>query len=353
MKILYKITTILFMVYWGLALQAQTEPSLKPDRQSILIGEQINLEIGFTCPPGHSVFWPGFSDTLTSQFEIIRKTGLDSTLSSDQSSRYYFQKLTITSFDSGFLVIPPISIGYRIPGDTTLYFAETGAELIEVQTIPVDLEAAFKDIKNPMTAPFTFREALPYILGILVVLLLAFGALYLWRNRKKGEPIPETIIRPRVPAYQIALDALESLRLKKLWQKGHIKEYHTELTDIVREYLMLRFNIHAHELTSEEIMGAIIQTSVNGQTREKLRQILNLADMVKFARFQPLPAEHDNTLRMAVDFVMETRQVGDEITVKSLKDIMAEENELSDKTGQGNDAETVVNKRTEGDHHVE
>jgi LPXTG-motif cell wall-anchored protein len=351
MKILYKIAILLIMACLGLVLPAQIETTVRLDNTTIFIGDQTTLEIGFTVPPAYTVQWPRLSDTITSQIEIIRKTGLDSVLSNDRSSRYFFQKLTITSFDSGFLVIPPIAIGYRIPGDTALYHAETDAELLEVNTIPVNLEADFRDIKDPIAAPFTFREALPYLLVFVGVLLLVMGGIYLWKKRKKAEPVLTVPLRPAIPAHQIALDALETLRLKKLWQNGHVKAYHTELTDIVREYLSAKFNIHAHEFTSEEIMTAFDKTHVNGKAREKLRQILSLADFVKFAKFQPLPVDNDNSLNGAVGFVLETQRGIANQSAKTLGHSIDEESSL--RSGEELTADQQFIKKMEGGQDVE
>lgn len=350
MNILYKILTLLIMAFWGLVAPAQMETSVKLDSSAILIGGQTILEFGFASPPAYAVKWPKFSDTITSQIEIVRKTGLDSTLSNDKTSRYLFQRLTITSFDSGFLVIPPVTIGYLMPGDTTLYFTETEALLLEVQTIAVNLEGDFKDIKDPMAAPFTFKEALPYILVFLAILLLILGGIYLWKKRKKAEPVFIAPIRPRIPAYQIALDSLEALRQKKLWQAGHIKDYHTELTDIVREYLSARYNIHAHEMTSEEILESVNTTSINGQAQGKLRQILSLADMVKFAKFQPTPVEHDNSLNGATGFVRETHQ---EMVARAPQSHDAPQSKVTLNALEEKSAEQRINNKTEGGQDVE
>jgi LPXTG-motif cell wall-anchored protein len=351
MKILYKIATLLIMAFWGVVLPAQMETSIKLDSSAILIGGQTILEIGFASPPAYAVQWPELSDTITSQIEIVRKTAPDSTMSNDRSSRYLFQKLTITSFDSGFLVIPPVTIGYRMPGDTTLYVAETEALLLEVQTISVNLEGDFRDIKDPMAAPFTFREALPYILAFLAILLLILGGIYLWKKRKKAEPVFIAPLRPGIPAYQIALDSLEALRQKKLWQAGLIKDYHTELTDIVREYLSARFNIHAHELTSEEILDSVNTTSINGQAKEKLRQILSLADMVKFAKLQPTPVEHDNSLNGATGFVRETHQETD--TRFAYPAHIVPQSEVSLNDFEEKRTEQRITNKTEGGQDVE
>ena len=103
------------------------------------------------------------------------------------------------------------------------------------------------------------------------------------------------------------MEALESLRLKKLWQSGRVKEYYSEMTEIVREYIELRFPVRALEMTTSEINAALRQTEVNSSAREKLHQTLILADLVKFAKEQPLPLENDLSFSHCIDFVRETK----------------------------------------------
>ncbi|MEZ5146005.1 MAG: hypothetical protein R2759_02675 [Bacteroidales bacterium] len=310
MKILFKIAFTLLLAFWNLISLAQTEANIKLDTNAILVGDQTGLEIEFNCPATYEVKWPVFADTLTREIEIIKKSAKETIPSADKSQNKYIQKLTITSFDSGYYAIPPVVIQYRKPDDSTWFTMETEPLLLGVNSVPVNLQGEIKDIKPPEHAPVTFREALPYILIFLGVALATFLLIWYFKKRKKAEPIFRVAPKPQLPAHQIAMDALETLRFKKLWQNGQIKEYHTELTDIVRDYLHGKFNIQAQEYTSDEIMEAVNKTNANAQAKDKLRQTLALADMVKFAKMQPLPLEHDASLNNAIDFVKETMHLG-------------------------------------------
>jgi len=187
MKVITHIIILLIAVFGQLNLNAQTEASVSIDTNSILVGDQLNLELAFTCPADYEVEWPNPVDTIISEIEIIAKSKIDTTYSEDRSSVY--------------------------------------------------------------------------------------------------------------------------LRHKKLWQSGQIKDYHTELTDIIREYISGKFNVHAHEFTSDEILTAINGTATNDEAKNKLSQTLLMADLVKFAKYQPLPLEHDSSLNNAIDFVKETIHV--------------------------------------------
>jgi hypothetical protein len=298
------------MLFWNLVSEAQTNAVARLDTSSILIGDQVNLVLSITVPNDFQVEFPVFTDTIISQVEVVKQSFIDSSYNKAQNEKLYRQVLTITSFDSGYWAIPPFRFNYKKPGDKMVQFAETEALLLEVQTIPVDMQKDVKDIKGPVEAPFTFREALPYILIFLAVAAAALILIYFIRKRKRAEPVFRMVAKPKVPPHQIALEQLESLRFKKLWQNGMIKEYHTELVDIIRTYLTGKFEIHALEFTSDEIMTAVDGTPANKQANEKLRNTLILADMVKFAKAKPMPLEHDASLNNAIDFVKETSHLG-------------------------------------------
>ena len=86
-----------------------------------------------------------------------------------------------------------------------------------------------------------------------------------------------------------------------------MKDYYTELTDIVRVYIEDRFEVAAVEMTTDEIMQGMKQTNAGQSSMEKLGKTLVLADLVKFAKEQPLPLDNDNSMSFCVDFVNETK----------------------------------------------
>ncbi len=288
------------------ALGQYTGAAARIEDDSIMIGDRVKLELTVTVPAGHFVHWPVFADTLVRNLEILRKSAID-TVSSNKERYSLKQELDLTSFDSGTYVIPPIVFKYNLRGDTLAFFSETSPIRIEVGAPEPDLAQDIKPIKPPLRAPVTFAEILPWA-GLAILLALIAFLLYYFLIRKRAKaPAVTTRLKPTLPPYEAALEALENLRHKKLWQSGRVKEYYSELTGIVREYIELRFPVRAMEMTTAEIDSALRQTGVNGQAREKLHQTLLLADLVKFAKEQPLPLENDLSLNHCVDFVRETR----------------------------------------------
>ena len=147
-------------------------------------------------------------------------------------------------------------------------------------------------------------------------------------KRKKKEPVPQIII-PKIPPHVTALEQLHKLKDEKLWQGGKLKEYHSALSDIIRQYIEHRFYINAMEQVSDEIMYSFRTVDLNDELKGKLRQILFLADMVKFAKEQPLPNENETSWNNAYEFVMATKKEIKEDT-PSLKG-----EEAADKTNIG------------------
>ncbi|MCF8235042.1 MAG: hypothetical protein K9G67_09640 [Bacteroidales bacterium] len=306
---------ILFFVVTGIPARLMQAQEIKGDasleQDTILIGDQIGFNLSFTGPQDVVVDWPDFQDTLTSEIEIIKKSKIDSIVK-DEDQLQLEQHITITSFDSGYYKVPPVKFAYRLPADTTDYYFITKENKLLVNTIQVDTTQAIKPIKGPIKAPYTFKELLPWILGLAGLIAIAVVLLYFFVWRKKEKTIPFLRPKPPLPPHIIALNELEKLKQKKLWQQGRIKEYHTELTDIVRMYIERRFGINAMEMISPEILEWLPRDEVDEALLGKLTQMFSLADMVKFAKEKPLPGDNDQSYKNAESFVEETIKRPDE-----------------------------------------
>ncbi|MBZ0242416.1 MAG: hypothetical protein K8F24_04310, partial [Bacteroidales bacterium] len=128
---------------------------------------------------------------------------------------------------------------------------------------------------------------------------------YFLRRQRKATPIP-VFEKPKIPPYKTAIEQLEELRHKKLWQNGHIKAYYSEMTDIVRSYIENQFGVPAVEMTTDEILLGIKPLNINDDASDKLKYCLQIADLVKFAKAEPSPLEHDICLDNSIVFVKES-----------------------------------------------
>jgi len=277
------------------------------DTNAMLIGDQVRLNIGISVPAKSLVTWPLIGDTILGHILVLNRTKIDSAFSPDRKILKLNQKFLLTSFDSGFYAIPPVRFYIQQPPDTVKIARQSEPLFLNVHSVHVDTTLAIKPIKGPIKIPISFREMLPWIIGGVLVIALVSFIIYYLRKRKKAEPLFR--LKPRISLlpHETALMELEKFRIKKLWQSGKIKEYHTELTEIIRKYIQERFGIMAMEMTSEEIMESLKDNmEISKGALDKLLQILLLADLVKFAKAQPTPSEHELSLENSITFVKDT-----------------------------------------------
>lgn len=275
----------------------------KLDTNKIKLGEQTRMHLKIIRPKNQEVKWPFIPDTI-SKVEIIQKSKID-TISKDDKSITESVSMLITSFDSGYYVIPPFIFNWKKSGDTTLYTAETEAQLFSVTGIPVDTTQNIKDIKKPLDVPFNWMDTLPYVGGGILLVLIVFLIWYLFKNRKKT--IAEIITKvPYIPPHEKALQALQSLEKEKLWQQGQFKAYYSGISDIIRGYIEERYQVQALEHTTEETLRGLRSENLSKELEDKLRSMLELSDLVKFAKLQPVSMENENIIKQAYQFVNET-----------------------------------------------
>jgi hypothetical protein len=281
--------------------------SAKLDTNAMLIGDHVGLTLQYTGPAKSQVLWPFIPDTILGSITVIGRGNIDTAYAADKKSVTYTQQLNITCYDSGFYTIPSIAFKHRVLPDTSGIVSTTTMMLLAVHTVKVDTTQAIKPIIGPLKVPISFREMLPWILAALALVLLILGVIWYFRKRRKQEPVfrlkPKVVLLP----HELALQEIEKLRVKKLWQAGRVKEYHSELTEILRRYIEDRYQVPALEQTTAEITGALMSGSLcPHQALDKLVSLLVLADMVKFAKVQPLAMENEKSLNDGIEFVHET-----------------------------------------------
>ena len=311
-KMIYKVLFFTVFVVFSTQLNAQeiTVPYAKAvlDTNAIVIGQQVKMNLEVTVKNNEKLTWI-YPENLAEGVEVVSRTPIDTIFEAQQ--QIFRQTLFVTSFDSGFYALEPLRFPYHIEGDTTTYFTQIPSTWLEVATVEVDTAQAFYDIKPLMTAPLTWREILTYAAWILGILIVVGGIAWLvrylikkYRKKKEQVVLPP---KPKIPPYVTALEELEALRLKKLWQVDKVKEYYSELTDIVREYIEAQFGVQAVEMTTDEILYGLKNIGINEQAMGKLSNTLQTADLVKFAKATPHALENDTVLSYSVDFVQETK----------------------------------------------
>lgn len=275
------------------------------DTTQILLGDQVNLWFLVEHPQGLKIDFPVTGDSLAGKLEVLSASKPD-TISKMNRIWKIRQRLVVTSFDTGFYVIPPFTFRFNENHDSV----QTEALPLQVFGMPVDTTKGITDIKLPYEIKVTFFEVLPYlIVGFLLVAIVLFYIRYL-RKKKQVSLTAEKPAPPPIPAHLLALEQLDELVREKLWQQGKIKLYYSRLTDIIRQYIELRFKVPAMEETTEDIIRDFTRDGhIKEGIRQELKALLELADLVKFAKWHPVTEEHEASQQSAYDFILRTKPV--------------------------------------------
>jgi hypothetical protein len=256
---------------------------------------------------------PVLSEQLIPGIEIIDRTIVDTTTLQDGRLQYN-QYLTLTSFQDSLFYIEPLAF---VSGEDTVW--SESLMLNVVQPFEMDsADMAITDIKGIYKAPIWWWGILRWVLLALAIAGIGVGGYYLityLRSRYGDAPAEEIPNEPLRPAEEVALEKLDAIREEKIWQSGQVKEYHTQLTDVVREYIARRFEVSSTEQTSDETLRAMRGLLTDKkELYDNLRKMLTLADLVKFAKWTTTPDENEISLRNAYPFVKETTPVAEEPT---------------------------------------
>lgn len=277
------------------------------DSTTIFIGDQTDLHLQATLAETETVQMPVYGETLIPGIEIVDRTETDSTRLKDGRLQLS-QSLTITSFKDSLFYISPIAFAM---GDDTIY--SDPLSLNVVQPFEVDTALAITPIKDIVAPKFPWKSFILWsLLGLLIIGLIIAG---IWAYKKWGyllrkEEQPVIDNTPSRPAEEIALERLDLIKEQKIWQDGRTKDYHTELTDVIREYISRRFNVCSSEKTSDETLTAMKPILADQKDLFlNLKQMLQLADLVKFAKWNTTPDENESSLATAYHFVHETTPV--------------------------------------------
>jgi hypothetical protein len=301
----------------------------KVDSMLIFIGGQIDLTLEVSQPAGTQINFPLLTDTITKSIEIVNRGKLD-TSRLDNNRLLIKQVYRITSFDSGVHLIP--AIRFELADETARQLLETQPMALKVINPfdEVDPEKGIYDIKQPINTPFLLSELLRYLKYLLLYVVIAAVVilLVLWYKKRKSPLAFLVKEKPIDPPHVIALRELERIREEKLWQKNQVKRYYSEITDVLRQYMETQFEFPAMEQTSDEIITSLktIDTFEKG-TLEPVSKLLELADLVKFAKHTPLPDENDLSLMHALFFVNQTK-------IEEMKSLEEEKKEMEKKENE-------------------
>ena len=265
----------------------------------------VQLQLQVSHEKGVQLAWPLLqADDTLGGLEILDVDDLQ-TQQNEAGQYQKTQNITLLAVDSGLYQIPSIAFSYNSGGAKK--YANSEPLLLHVTgDLPDEaISQPVKENKPNLEVPYTFAEFIPYIAAFLISLLL----LLLLASRFRKKPEEEVVfVAPPLPPHEQALESLRKLERKRHWQQGRVKQYYIELSEIVRQYIEDGFKLPALESTTDEILEDLRKQDVRGKLRQKLSNVLSIADLVKFAKLRPDTNQNTQSLEDVKQFVVKTKQ---------------------------------------------
>ena len=284
-----KLKTLFFLLLVSTLTYSQ-KVSVAIDTTNIRIGEQFLFKI--VIKDTANVIFPEKLENLN-KLEVVKDIKIDTFKNS------LIKKYLMTGFDSGAFYIPTQQIFIK----NRAYLSDS--VLINVATVSVDTtKQKMFPIKSIQTEPLVYDDFKPYLIWVVLALLLIGLLIYYLKTRKKPETKEIDTINT-LPPFEEALEKLQELDNKLLWQNNEIKKYYSELTEIVRVFIEKELEIPALEITTFELVSLLSDynnpknINITKETVRKLDALLQEADLVKFAKSTPLSHEIEEDRRVA------------------------------------------------------
>ncbi|MBN1780114.1 hypothetical protein JW948_03245 [bacterium] len=278
--------------------------SSEVDKSRITIGDLIHYSITVIHDDSVQVTLPGFAANLGS-FEIRDYKIEDPEKEKGQIvSRASY---TISTFFTGEFEIPPLAVQYTAGQDSVPQTLMTEKIRIVVESMKASEAGDIRDVKAPLEIPRNWWYTFRWILPGLAVLMLAFAGILIYRRRKAGRSLIPVREAPPRPAHEIAIEALDNLILSEIWQKGEIKRFYTEISEIIREYINGRYFVVALEMTTTEVLAGLREHCREQDTFLLFQTFLENCDLVKFAKLVPSEELHQQNIHLAYEIVERTK----------------------------------------------
>ena len=309
-----KLKLYIFFLLLSTSLFAQ-KVTTSIDKTKNKIGAEFQLTLKTEVDTLSKVKFPSAKNFGT--LEVIQSYKMDTV---KKGSRYeLIKKYGLTQFDSGKYTIPRLQV--FINGKPNL----TDSIRVEVNAVAVDtLKQKMYDIKDIAQVENPLGSWWIYLLLLFAIAVIGFFVYRFIKKRQNREKVEVIVYKSPI---EKATSLLQQLETKELWQKGEVKNYYSELTEIARNYIEEEINIPAMESTTSELIEGLRNAAkhkklkLSNETVSNLEKVLMQADLVKFAKTKPLDYEMEEDKKRISNSI---------ITIhKSIPTVVEENDELS------------------------
>jgi hypothetical protein len=305
----------LFLSLLSIALWSQPKVTTAVNTTKNKIGAEFKLTLKTDVDTLSKVKFP--ESKSFGALEVIQSYKIDTVR---KGARYeLIKKYGLTQFDSGKYIIPKVPV---IINGKTIF---SDSIKVEVNDVKVDtLKQKMYDIKDIVKVENPMGTWWIYVLIALVIAIAGFLVYRLIKKIQRKEKVDVIVFKTPIEKATTLLQQLES---KELWQKGEIKSYYSELTDIARNYIEEEIHIPAMESTTSELIEGLRRAAkqqklkLSNETVENLEKVLKQADLVKFAKVKPLDFEIEEDKKRISNSIVTIH--------KSIPEIVEEDDELA------------------------
>jgi hypothetical protein len=266
------------------------------DTTLVTVGARISMTVMVEHAVGARVMWPDSLDLTP--FELIEAQAIPSTTEGGRARSSAI--LTMAAFELGELEIPSFDVQVLGPGEAaeTLSTDRFG---IEVVSVGADESGDIRGIRGPLGIPVGVVTVSLWLLLLLFVLAAVYG-LYR-RSQRSGEGDTQESGPPPRPAHEVALEAIAGIEASPMLERGQVKEYHIDVSEVLRTYVEARFRVPSLEMTTREVVRGLRAVGAEGQFIDGFRRFLDQCDMVKFAKVRPTIEASREVLTLGRDLV--------------------------------------------------
>lgn len=305
----YLLYILLSFVFHGMlnlpAAKAQVTVDATLDSAAIFIGQRVGIKLEVSADKGKAVEMPRFDSlqNIVPGLEFVCSTPVDTEYVNDGKRMILRSKYYVTSFDSAIYYIPPFEV--KVGGKK--YQSKNLAMKVftfDIDTTKVDQIFPLKDVMDP---PFEWSEWSVVLWLSIIAVIIALVLIYVAIRLKDNKPIIRRIkLKQRIAPHKAAMQKIEHIKEEKLMQSEDPKEYYTQLTDTLRQYMKERYGFNATEMTTGEIIQSLSDVN-DAEAIAELRELFETADLVKFAKYVTLINENDRNLVSAIEYINQTK----------------------------------------------
>ncbi len=302
---------------------AQVTVEAKLDSAGILIGQRMGITLEVSADAGKLVELPQLDSLqqIVPGLEFVSATPVDTEYVNGGKRMILTEKIYVTSFDTALYRIPPI----QVKVDGKQYESKAlGMKVITYEIDTLNVDSIF-GLKSEMEPPFVWSDWSQVLWLSIISVVIALILIYVAVRLKDNKPIIKRIkLKKRIAPHKAAMQKIAEIKEDKmLWQSEDSKEYYTQLTDTLRNYIKERYGFNAMEMTSFEIIQRLQEVN-DEEAINELRELFQTADLVKFAKYNTMINENDRNLVTAIEYINQTKQEEEEQKVQP-EEIVIEE----------------------------